>query len=84
MATIPGTPKITTVRTVNALIETSHPLSLLNTFIKNKTAIARATLNITTILLANISLKLDFLPIYIKKSSEQRPVIYQVKPSTFQ
>ena len=83
IATIPGTPKIAIVSTVNVLIESNHPLSLLNTFIKNNTPIVKDTLNINTVLLAIISFEFDFLPIYIIKSSEQRMVIYQINPSPF-
>ena len=82
MAKIPGNPKVTIVITVNVLIEISHPLSLLNTFMKNNTPIVKEMLNIIPVLLASTSLNFNSLPIYNKKSSIQRMVINQINSST--
>ena len=83
IATIPGTPKIAIVSTVNVLIENIHPLSFPNTFMKNNIPIVKDILNIRPVLLSTITLEFNFLPIYIIKSSEQRMAIYQVNPSPF-
>ena len=83
IATIPGTPKIAIVSTVNALIESNHPLSLPNIFMKNNTPMDKDILNIIPVLLAITSLDFAFLPIYTIKSSVQRMVIYQINPSPF-